>query len=68
MCVIDYDECNCDCHKYDGVMHFVPCCDICHVCKKNIKYRYESHVKECKQRYRAIQVACDNYQKNRALL
>jgi len=42
-------ECSCDCHSnVFEVMHIMPCCDICPVCHKKIRYGYDKHVKSCK--------------------
>lgn len=27
MCVVDLNECGCDCHRMEGVSHVMPCCD-----------------------------------------
>lgn len=35
-CAIDPTECRCDCHRFKGMMHCMPCCEPCSECGKNI--------------------------------
>lgn len=41
------EECNCECHSSEHVMHCVPCCSPCSYCGKNIRYSPEQHEKQC---------------------
>jgi len=54
MSVYDPEECSCDCHENEYVMHMMPCCEQCPHCKKNIQYSIDEHVKECLQRREEI--------------
>lgn len=48
MCLINFDECDCSCHKGFGSVHMVACCETCPNCGSNIKpFAFERHVKEC---------------------
>ena len=44
---VDWNECTCDCHTNESIMHCMPCCHTCPNCGKYIKFSYEEHVKEC---------------------
>ena len=45
-----FDECNCDCHRNEYVVHAFACCHKCPKCGKNIvMLSYDKHVKECKE-------------------
>ncbi len=44
-CVRDFEECNCECHRIEGIMHVVACCWRCHKCGMNIAVSREMH--EC---------------------
>jgi hypothetical protein len=43
------EDCNCDCHKSEGMMkHVVACCFNCPHCLRNIDtLGYSDHVKKC---------------------
>jgi hypothetical protein len=45
MCVIDFDECTCDCHGDMEVAHMVPCCaGRCPMCCRYIlEWAWERH-------------------------
>ncbi len=46
---VDFDICDCDCHKNLDIVHCTPCCYTCPYCGQNIvKHSYDSHVKQCK--------------------
>ncbi|MDO8669357.1 MAG: hypothetical protein Q7K65_03625 [Candidatus Buchananbacteria bacterium] len=47
-CCPDLDVCDCDCHRFPGMMHCMPCCNTCPKCGKNIRvFSYDEHVKKC---------------------
>lgn len=49
---IDFEECNCECHNNNFIMHFMPCCGVCPHCHKNIdSYYYNDHVTRCEKEY-----------------
>jgi len=31
-CIIDINECQCDCHYNSDIVHMMPCCQTCPVC------------------------------------
>jgi hypothetical protein len=46
----DFDECDCNCHKNENVMHCIPCCVTCPICKKHIKsHSFRRHLEDCKK-------------------
>lgn len=45
------DECDCSCHRQEGVYHIAACCEICPACRKRIKFQSEKHIAACKEQY-----------------
>lgn len=42
-------ECDCDCHKFEGMVHCMACCSKCSRCGRRVKIGMEDlHDKECK--------------------
>lgn len=48
-CVRDFEECDCDCHRIEGVMHVVACCFRCPHCGRNIAGEWYLHKERCKE-------------------
>lgn len=47
MCVVDLDQCDCDCHRSEfGVSHVMACCQECRVCGARIAYGFRDHMKK----------------------
>lgn len=47
----DIDECDCDCHRNKDIMHCVPCCIKCPICKKNIRtHSFRRHLEDCRKK------------------
>jgi len=48
--LLNDEECHCECHDSNmGIMHFMPCCNPCAFCKKNIKNNVLRHLERCKK-------------------
>ena len=46
-CISDLNECNCGCHRKNGlVLHIMACCEQCDECKKLIKTRRMEYHKQ----------------------
>ena len=46
------EECDCACHRHDGMLHCVPCCSKCRICGLNIKRGFEAlHREECEKEH-----------------
>jgi len=46
--VLEPGECDCACHKNEGVFHVMPCCDNCPHCDKRIRNGWmDSHLQSC---------------------
>jgi len=51
-------ECDCDCHKIEGVVHCMACCSECLKCGRRVKIGIEDfHAKECKSMEEVITTA-----------
>lgn len=50
MCVVDLEECDCDCHGELNIMHIIPCCTICRYCHKRVSTLIELHEQTCENR------------------
>lgn len=52
MCIVDFDECHCECHDTGplalGAVHCIPCCETCSECGKRIRGGLILHEKHCK--------------------
>jgi predicted Rossmann fold nucleotide-binding protein DprA/Smf involved in DNA uptake len=47
-CCRNEDECNCECHGNDNIMHCAPCCYKCPFCEINIPtYVFDHHKEKC---------------------
>lgn len=47
-CLQDPDECSCECHQNEDMMHAMACCHQCPYCYKNIAtYLYDEHLLKC---------------------
>jgi hypothetical protein len=46
------EVCACSCHAGHEVMHFVPCCYLCHKCRQRIVIDFwERHIETCSARH-----------------
>ncbi len=56
MCVIDFNECQCSCHKNNSIKHIMACCFKCPHCGKNTNFITQhiesTHSKEEVERFR----------------
>ena len=60
MSIIDFEECDCDCHRMNGYEHCMPCCYTCPACAQNIKVScYDKHVSKCSDKLAAGQLSDD---------
>ena len=51
-CCRNNDECNCECHINDNIIHCAPCCYRCPYCLVNIRiYFHDEHIIKCKGNY-----------------
>ena len=48
-------ECTCDCHKLEGAVHCMACCNPCPTCGAKVKFGFESeHAQDCSPRNRVL--------------
>lgn len=46
---MNFDTCNCSCHRSKGCIHIVACCIECNICGKRIRMtaNFDKHRTEC---------------------
>lgn len=55
------NECNCECHFNDNIVHCVPCCYECRYCNRTIfSFHIYDHEKECKKNQKMNNPGDDN--------
>jgi hypothetical protein len=47
--IVEVYECNCSCHREQGTLHIVACCEgKCKYCKKYITWKLKEHEEKCR--------------------